>query len=158
MVSPAEVSERQQAEATRLGLYLLFVSIAIFFGALSVVLLIRGIGDVDWKGVPIPYMVWVSTAVILASSAMLHRGNRTIGIRLGWVFLVCQVLAWAQIFSQRGPGSWFFWTFSGLHALHILGGLGGFRWAKFESARAYWHFVTALWIYVMALFLVLRGR
>jgi len=158
MAAPAGHTERQQAEVSRFGLYVLFVTIAIFFGALSVVFLLRGIGDVDWKGVPFPYMVWVSTAVIVASSVQLHRGGRAAGIRLGWLFLACQALAWAQILAARGPGSWFFWTFSGLHALHILGGLGGFRWARFETARTYWHFVTGLWLYVMALFLLLRGR
>jgi cytochrome c oxidase subunit 3 len=74
------------------------------------------------------------------------------------VFLGVQCFAWWQIVRVTGPGSWFFWTFTGLHALHVLGGLAGFRWARFELARIYWHFVTGLWLYVMLLFLILRAR
>ncbi|MEZ5356468.1 MAG: hypothetical protein R2762_27865 [Bryobacteraceae bacterium] len=149
---------RQQSEASRLGLWLLLISISIFFIALSVVLALRSRVIDEWTGVPIPWGVWLSTAILAASSYVLQRSDRVTGIRLGWVFLAVQVFAWWQIISETGPGSWFFWTFSGLHAIHVLGGLAAFRWARFDLARIYWHFLTALWLYVMILFVVLRAR
>ncbi len=151
-------SIRQQNEASRMGLWLLLISIAIFFIALSVVLALRSRVVDEWTGVPIPWGVWLSTAVLVASSFVLHRSDRTMGIRLGWMFLGVQIFARWQIIAVTGPGSWFFWTFTGLHALHVLGGLAGFRWARFDLARIYWHFVTGLWLYVMLLFVILRAR
>jgi cytochrome c oxidase subunit 3 len=148
---------RQQAEASRLGLWLLLVSISIFFIALTVVLALRSRVTGEWTGVPMPWGVWVSTAVLAVSSWLLERGDRGQGVRLGWVFLVVQIFAWWQIVSFHGPGSWFFWTFSGLHAIHVLGGLAAFRWARFDLARIYWHFLTGLWVYVMLLFLIVRA-
>ncbi|MEZ5402787.1 MAG: hypothetical protein R2729_24135 [Bryobacteraceae bacterium] len=153
-----DVVARQQAEASKMGLWLLLVSISIFFIALTVVLALRS-REIDyWTGVPIPWGVWVSTAVLAVSSYLLERGDAKLGARLGWLFLAVQVFAWWQIVSFRGPGSWFFWTFSGLHALHVLGGLAAFRWARFDLAKIYWHFLTGLWLFVMILFLILRAR
>jgi cytochrome c oxidase subunit 3 len=153
----AEAAARRQTEASRFGLWVLLTSIAILFLALSVVLVLwsrtRGI----WTGVPMPFLAWVSTALLIASSVHLHRGNRRAGERLGWAFLAAQILAWWQIVSIRGPGAWFFWTFSALHAAHVLGGLAAFRWARLELARIYWHFLTGLWLYVVALFLIARA-
>lgn len=151
-----QFAEQQRVEASRAGLYLTLVSIAMFFAALTVVYLLRGPGDDSWAGIPIPSMVWVSTAVLVASSLLLHRQRRRLGIRLGWAFLVAQTVAWWQIIAVKGPGSWFFWTFSVLHALHVVGGLAAFYLARFELARTYWHFVTGLWLYVMTLFIALR--
>lgn len=152
-----EQFRRQQAEASRMGLWLLLVSISIFFIALTVVLALRSRVEYQWTGVPIPWGVWVSTAVLAASSWLLERGGREQGIRMGWAFLAVQMFVWWQIVAYHGPGSWFFWTFSGLHAIHVVGGLAAFRWARFDLARIYWHFLTGLWLYVIVLFVLLRA-
>jgi cytochrome c oxidase subunit III len=149
--------EIKRREAARTGLYLLLASIVMFFGALTSVLIIRSGTSDDFHGVPIPRVLWFSTAAILASSYFLVKNQRRIGMLCGLLFLAGQSVAWFQLVGLRGPGSWFFWTFSVAHAGHMLGGFLGFKWARFELARLYWHFVTGLWIYVVVLFLIWRN-
>lgn len=149
--------DAKRKEASRTGLYLLFASIVMFFGALTSVLIIRSGSSDDFHGVPIPRILWFSTAAILASSYFLVKNNRRSGIFCGLLFLAGQSIAWFQLVGLRGPGSWFFWIFSVAHAGHLLGGFLAFRYARFELARLYWHFVTGLWLYVVLLFLIWRN-
>ena len=149
--------ELRRKEASRTALYLLFASIVMFFGALTSVLIIRSGTSDDFHGVPIPRVLWFSTADILASSYFLVKDNRRAGIFCGLLFLLGQSVAWAQFVGARGPSSWFFWTFSVTHAGHMLGGFLAFKWARFDLARMYWHFVTGLWLYVVVLFLIYRS-
>jgi cytochrome c oxidase subunit 3 len=143
-------------EAAKTGLYILFASIAMFFAALTSALIIRSGSGGDWTGIPMPRILWLNTAFILASSYFLLKDDRQRGALFGWLFLAGQAIAWLQIISVRGPGSWFFWTFSVLHALHLLGGFVAFRYARFDLAKMYWHFITGLWVYMILLFLVWR--
>jgi cytochrome c oxidase subunit 3 len=149
--------DAKRKEAARTGLYLLFASISMFFGALTSVLIIRSGTSGDFHGVPIPRVLWFSTAAILASSYFLMKNDRPKGMLCGLLFLLGQSVAWIQLVGLRGPGGWFFWTFSVAHAAHLLGGFAAFKWARFELARTYWHFVTGLWLYVVVLFLIWRS-
>jgi cytochrome c oxidase subunit 3 len=149
--------ENRRKEASRTALYLLFASIVMFFAALTSVLIIRSGTSDDFHGVPIPRVLWFSTAAILASSYFFVKEESRKAIVCGLLFLVGQSIAWFQFIGMRGPGSWFFWTFSVAHAGHLLGGFAAFKWARFELARLYWHFVTGLWIYVVVVFLIWRN-
>ena len=148
--------DAKRKEASRTGLYLLFASIVMFFGALTSALIIRAGTSDDFHGVPIPRVLWFSTAAILSSSYFLFKDQRRAGILCGLLFLAGQATAWFQLVGLRGPGSWFFWTFSVAHAGHMLGGFIAFKWARFDLARLYWHFVTGLWLYVVLVFLIWR--
>ena len=148
--------ELRRKDASLTALYLLFASIVMFFGALTSVLIIRSGTSDDFHGVPIPRVLWFSTAAILASSYFLVKNDRRKGIVCGVLFLIGQCIGWAQFVGVRGVGSWFFWTFSVTHAGHMLGGFLAFKWARFELARMYWHFVTGLWLYVVLVFLIWR--
>jgi cytochrome c oxidase subunit 3 len=89
---------------------------------------------------------------------------------LGLLFLVGQIVAWRQLVAQgiyvaSNQASSFFYIFTGAHGLHLVGGVGallyvGFR--NFEKAMVtqstaaeitsyYWHFMDALWIFLLAL-------
>ena len=149
--------EERRKGASRIGLYLLFASIVMFFAALTSALIIRSGTSDDFHGIPIPRVLWFSTAAILASSYFLVKDERRKGIFCGVLFLLGQSVGWVQLVGLRGPGSWFFWTFSVAHAGHMLGGFLAFKWARFELARIYWHFVTGLWLYVVVLFLIWRN-
>ena len=93
---------------------------------------------------------------------------------LGALFIVGQFLAWRNLAAQglflaTNPSSSFFYVFTAIHALHLLGGIGGLAYIirKFArtngTARAtgmnavsiYWHFMDGLWVY---LFLLLAMR
>jgi len=89
---------------------------------------------------------------------------------LGLLFLLGQVVAWRQlllqgIFVASNPGSSFFYVFTGLHGLHLLGGVGALLYValrNFERAKVsravaaeivghYWHFMDALWVFLLLL-------
>jgi cytochrome c oxidase subunit 3 len=94
---------------------------------------------------------------------------------LGVLFLVGQVLAWRQLETQgiylaSNPASSFFYIFTGAHAIHLLGGVGALVYVatrSFDKAKVscnvaaevtsyYWHFLDALWIFLLLLLYVGR--
>jgi cytochrome c oxidase subunit III len=99
------------------------------------------------------------------------RRGLSAGAALGVVFLAGQLLAWRQL-AQQGvylsshPHSSFFYLLTGAHGAHLLGGLVAFAvilpraWRGAYAPPAanavtatsiYWHFLTALWVYVFAI-------
>jgi cytochrome c oxidase subunit 3 len=93
---------------------------------------------------------------------------------LGGLFLTGQVVAWRQlaargIFLASNPHSSFFYLLTGVHGAHLLGGLAWFAVAFLSMRRlnyvpggdglrlfaTYWHFLDALWVYLLFLLFVL---
>jgi cytochrome c oxidase subunit 3 len=89
-------------------------------------------------------------------------------LSLGLLFVAGQYLAWLQLRSQgwyvaTNPSSSFFYVFTFIHAAHVLGGLGGLvavilklnkgvlRRSTLDATSHYWHFMDALWLYLMFL-------
>ena len=89
---------------------------------------------------------------------------------LGVIFLIGQVAAWRVlerqgIYLASNPASSFFYIFTGAHALHLLGGVGALLYVaqrNFSQAQVtqsvaaevtsyYWHFMDALWLFLLAL-------
>jgi cytochrome c oxidase subunit III len=89
---------------------------------------------------------------------------------LGLSFLIGQVVAWRQLNNQgiylaTNPASSFFYIFTGAHALHLIGGIVALiyvAWRNFDAAKVtrsvaaevtsyYWHFMDALWLFLLAL-------
>ncbi|MCW5980678.1 MAG: cytochrome c oxidase subunit 3 [Bryobacteraceae bacterium] len=94
-------------------------------------------------------------------------------VALGLLFLVGQAVAWQQL-SARGiylstnPHSSFFYTLTGMHGLHLLGGLVALGYLtawrgrlpllalrrRTEATAIYWHFMDGLWVYLLLLLFV----
>jgi len=89
---------------------------------------------------------------------------------LGVLFLLGQLVAWRILAGQgiylaSNPASSFFYIFTGAHALHLLGGVGALLYvarrnyseaqitqsAAAEVTSYYWHFMDALWLFLLAL-------
>ena len=89
---------------------------------------------------------------------------------LGVLFLVGQLVAWRILAGQgiylaTNPASSFFYIFTGAHGLHLLGGVCALlfvAWRNFDQAKVtrgvaaevvsyYWHFMDALWLFLLAL-------
>jgi cytochrome c oxidase subunit 3 len=89
---------------------------------------------------------------------------------LGVAFLIGQVVAWRTLVHQgiylaSNPASSFFYIFTGAHGLHLIGGVCAlFYVARRNFARTqvtqavaaevvsyYWHFMDALWLFLLAL-------
>jgi len=95
---------------------------------------------------------------------------------LGLGFLAGQYLAWRDLMS-RGiylagmPSSSFFYVLTGMHAVHLFGGIAALFYALlvvhrrhgFDRRRVtldvtswYWHSMTVLWVYILFLLVVVR--
>jgi cytochrome c oxidase subunit 3 len=91
-------------------------------------------------------------------------------LMLGLGFCAGQYRAWLDLREQgiylaTNPNSSFFYVLTFMHALHVLAGLvalayvayrlagtrGVFRRSIFENTAVYWHFMAALWIYLLLL-------
>jgi len=99
---------------------------------------------------------------------------------LGLGFLVSQLFSWRQLEAQgiyisTHPHSSFFYVLTGTHGVHLAGGLLalGFLWlrsrrhvgearsiakrqAVADAVAIYWHFMSALWIYLFLLLFLWR--
>lgn len=141
-------------------------------------------------------MLWTNSAVLLLSSITLEMARRGmtrqmefvelgilpvtsrrdfpwlgLTVLLGFSFLAGQLLVWNHfrlqgVFRHTNPGSSFFFILTGMHAVHLLGGLLSLLYAaagkmmqlRFDSQMLavqatswYWHFMGALWLYIFAL-------
>jgi cytochrome c oxidase subunit III len=94
----------------------------------------------------------------------------------GVVFIVLQILGFKQLWSigitlQKNVSFSFLYVIVGLHAAHVTGGIialmvlfaRGFNTAKrtystvpVEVTSTYWHFVDALWIYLLLFLIMIR--
>jgi cytochrome c oxidase subunit 3 len=89
-------------------------------------------------------------------------------LALGVLFVAGQTFAWLQLRAQGfGLASninySFFYVLTVAHALHLLGGLGGMvrairklnhfvlRRSTLDATSRYWHFMGALWVYLLLL-------
>ena len=89
---------------------------------------------------------------------------------LGFTFVLGQLLAWRNLAAQgmflaTNPSSSFFYVFTALHAVHLLGGIGGLIYVLRKLVRTngsaetsglgafsiYWHFMDILWVYLLLL-------
>ena len=165
-------------------------AITMTFAAFTSAMIVRQGGSTDWRHFTLPSMLYVSTAVLLVSSAVLEVARKRVAafasgghashasasswlwltMSLGWLFVACQYLAWLRLRAEgmylaTNPSSSFFYLFTGLHAVHVIGGLAGlalviWRFSKplatlristLSTVSYYWHFMAVLWIYLLLL-------
>jgi cytochrome c oxidase subunit 3 len=141
----------------------------------------------DWRALPEPLLLWLNTALLIMGSVALQwaRNNAEpgredrmkLGLLLGggfaFAFLIGQLLAWQQLvdlgyFAATNPANAFFYMLTGLHGVHLLGGLVAWvrTWSKVrrgvalekvrlsvELCAVYWHFLLVVWLTVFALFI-----
>ncbi|HLQ35793.1 MAG TPA: cytochrome c oxidase subunit 3 [Chloroflexota bacterium] len=139
----------------------------------------------DWAEMPTPTVLWFNTGVLILSSVALQyayvaaRRGRMEGVGEGLIagglfavtFLVGQLFAWRQLnaagyFLAANPANAFFYVFTGLHGLHLLGGLAALaltadkvrRGLELRQVRlsvqlcaVYWHFLLVLWFVLFTL-------
>jgi cytochrome c oxidase subunit 3 len=139
----------------------------------------------DWAQMPTPKVLWFNTGVLILSSVALHcaqvaarrgpmkdvRDGLIAGGLFAYTFLVGQLFAWQQLnaagyFLAANPANAFFYVFTGLHGLHLLGGLVALsltadkvlRGFELDQVRLsvklcaiYWHFLLLLWFVLFTL-------
>jgi cytochrome c oxidase subunit III len=139
----------------------------------------------DWAQMPAPKLLWFNTGVLILSSVALQfaqvaaRRGRMKDVGDGLIagglfactFLVGQLIAWQQLnaegyFLAANPANAFFYLLTGVHGLHLLGGLVAlgrtadkvWRGCALSEVRSsvqlcagYWHFLLALWLVLFSL-------
>ena len=125
----------------------------VFAAFTSAFVVRRGLGD-DWTGIAKPKILFVNTAVLLASSVALDLSRRalknhdrsrfnwwwTAATALGVLFLVGQAVAWQQlkaagVFIATNPSSSFFYLLTASHAFHLLGGVLALLYVDVQALR-----------------------
>ena len=136
--------ERELNSLSTVTLTVVMAIVTMTFGAMIGVFLLRSSVPTCWGHLRVPYLLWVTTAVLITSSFTLEKartllidGNQSgfhrflkITTVLALLFLAGQIGGWFQLIGSgvklaRNPHSWFLFLFTGLHGLHILAGLAG---------------------------------
>lgn len=136
-------------EPSRTGIWVGLAAISMSFAAFTSALIVRQSTANDWRPLALPSIVFLNTAVLLASSATLEVTRRRVAdyargkaanrsaklwlgttLALGLLFVFGQYLAWRQLRAEglylaSNPNSSFFYVLTAMHAVHVLGGLAG---------------------------------
>jgi cytochrome c oxidase subunit 3 len=177
---PRVPSSRRYATAIVIAI----VSIVMFFMAMASAFIYTRANSNRWVPLHLPWFIWVNTAILLLSSITMELARRRLALAdvrkfrqlwfaataLGILFLVGQLIAWRQFvlagfYVSTNQASSFFYIFTGLHGLHLLGGICALLYVsfrKFEKAKVsrsvaaevasyYWHFMDGLWVFLLAL-------
>lgn len=168
-------------DTARFGVLAFLGTVSMLFIGFSSALMLRRISP-DWQAIQAPGLLWLNTAVLALSSLALERSRRLLtrgeasGARLaveaaaglGGVFVLGQLLAWRGLAAQgiylsSNPASSFFYLLTGVHLVHLAGGLvwlavlitrvrgaGSPAVARHMGLLAlYWHFLGGLWLYLL---------
>lgn len=168
-----------------------FASIIMMFVSLTSAYVVRQSAG-NWLEFKLPSVFLYSSFSILLSSITLHmsysnfkKGNEKsyklfliATMALAMMFIMFQYQGWIAMQNigidlAGNPSGSFVYVISGLHAAHVLGGIGiltvalvqaygqkyqvtSKRLLRFQLTSQYWHFVDILWIYLFIFFLIQR--
>ena len=144
--------EDYRPASSTVGLYVYMGVVVVLFSLMTAAYIMRmGIPGVmdhsadDWRALPEPPLLWVNTAILVASSAAWEQARRAsirgaassmrtmafAGGLVGLLFLVGQVMLWRQYqgegyFLASNPANAFFYLLTAVHGLHLAGGLVAF--------------------------------
>lgn len=176
------------------------VSIGIVFLTLTITYLFSKSWDTNAVSLVIPTIFYIDTVLLAIGSAALHIGAKAfkkdetdkyklclyIALLSGIIFLIGQVGGWV-ILADTGFGitenksSSFLYVISGIHALHIVGGLFFMTFIFVNASKRlqdpalsvvyfsdplprerlkllnyYWHFLGVIWVYLLVFFAIVR--
>ncbi|MAE75986.1 MAG: cytochrome oxidase subunit III [Planctomycetes bacterium] len=162
----SDLAQQERARRTNeVTVLAVLAVVTMLFAAFTASYLIRRTGT-DWGHIQLPSLVWVTTVVLALSSGTLELARK--GRRGGWLgmtlalgltFVVLQVLAWQSlaadgVFAASHPHSAFYYMLTGVHAVHVIGGIGALLVATKRPTfvglcALYWHFVGLVWVWVL---------
>jgi cytochrome c oxidase subunit 3 len=176
----------------KLGVWLFLASEVMLFGALFSTYIILRSGSVEWPhGELNVWLGMINTFILIGSSVTMvmawaslkmnewgkHRFYLLATVLLSCTFLVIKYFEYSEHLS-KGEGPWhstffaIYFTLTGLHGLHILGGIvvmlyflgPGAKMHKtnpeqftnrIEITGLYWHFVDLVWIFLFPILYLL---
>ncbi len=170
-----------------------FLAVATSLFVLTICAYFMRMMAADWRTLIFPSVLWANTAVLILSDFAMRsarnaaRRSDMARVRSGLVaggitsfaFLAGQIWAWLQLNASgyfaspeagsaitAGPANSFFYLFTTLHGLHVLGGLWVWGrttvrvWRGADAARVrlsvelctvYWHYLLVVWLVLFAL-------
>lgn len=174
-------------DAERVALVVFLVVATVVFSLFTVSYFIR-MELPDWQPLAEPTLLWFNTGLLVVSSILFQWARNIVGREeqrnlmtafvgggvFALMFIVGQLLTWQYLQAQglyvnSNPANAFYFLMTGLHAIHLLGGL--WVWSKssirllsggepkdvklsIELCTLYWHFLLIVWL---ALFAVLAN-
>ncbi len=185
----------ERPTAAKVGLWVFLGVITSLFGLfISAYYMRMGMGHGadaslnDWRAVSESPLLWLnslflvfgsiamqsSRAAVVQGDAARTQRSLLIGGLLTAAFIVGQLIAWRElrvsaVFDPRNPAVAFFYLLTGVHGLHLLGGL--YVWGRtflrlrfkqaevidvrlsVELCSVYWHYLLLVWIVLFALLL-----
>ena len=142
----------------------------------------------DWRDLSEPLLLWINTIILIFTSFVFHKAKvlsdknefektKSYLLLVGFLtfaFITGQLLVWQHYvnlgqYVSTNPANAFFYLFTALHGLHILGGL--FFWGRattklftknynvlkikqaIELCAIYWHFLLIVWFILFGLML-----
>ncbi len=170
------------AEKVALSYFLVIAS--VIFSLFTVSYFIR-MELPDWRPLTEPGSLWLNTGLLFISSALfqwarnISKGESRRNILTAFIgsgifailFIAGQLVTWnglqeAGYYLSSNPANAFFYMFTGVHAVHLLGGL--WVWSKscirllsgaelkdlrlsIELCTMYWHFLLIVWLVLFAI-------
>ena len=159
-------------------------SIVMMFAGLTSAYIVKK-SQANWLEFELPNVFIISTVVILLSSFTIqmavkkqkeqnlnqYKGFLSVTAILGVLFIILQILGFrilegnsiALYGATSNSAASFLFVITGLHILHVLGGVIALIWINFKAFSAknnqnsdmpvklvsnYWHFVDILWVYI----------
>lgn len=176
-------SQASAVPPQKVALLFFLAVVSVMFGLFVTAYFIRMELD-DWRPMPESALLWSNTALLFLASVALQwtrhlldagsssriRAGLLLGALLTLGFVYGQFAAWQQMraggyFMYDNPANAFFYVLTGIHALHLLGGLwvwtrAGIRvWSgaepgsirlSVELCAVYWHFLLLVWLLLFA--------
>ena len=140
----------------------------------------------DWKSLSEPWLLWINTIILIFTSFVFHKAKilsdktelekaKNYLLLVGFLtlaFITGQLLVWQHYvnlghYASTNPANAFFYLFTALHGLHVMGGL--FFWGRattklftkdynvlkikqaIELCATYWHFLLIIWFILFGL-------
>lgn len=148
---PPEPERLPPPEGYRIGVWLVLASVTMLFAALVSAYIVNRAQSMP---IIMPKVLWLSTAVILVSSATFEIARRALKRRvenkfklwigvttaLGLGFLALQLLAWSELnaagfYINKNLHSGYSYLFTGLHGVHLIGGLAALAFVTLRKAE-----------------------
>jgi cytochrome c oxidase subunit 3 len=181
-----------------------FLAVATALFALTICAYFIRMMAADWRTLVFPSVLWLNTGVLILSDFAMRSARAAVRraqmdrvkVRLmavgvcSFAFLAGQVWAWMQLNASgyfaadaggavaASPANSFFYLFTALHGVHVLGGLWVWGWTtarawqgadaarvrrSVELCTVYWRYLLLVWLVLLALLVpavseLCRGR
>lgn len=193
MMATVSEQQRNKIHPYKFTLWIAMGSMVMMFAGFTSAYVVKR-NQSNWLEFTMPPVFWYSTFAILLSSLTLFLAMKAFKAReimryralvattacLGIAFIILQIMGFSYleahgvklIGSGSNPAGSFLGVITGVHILHVLGGIvalliilirayrsniKSYNSTPIEVASIYWHFVDGLWIYLFIFYSYVSG-